>query len=156
MVGSLKVLCHSCLLLSFCLVGRSAPDASPHVAPSPPMFYQAGTAWPLSCKQVVHCALSRPINQTNIKQIRASQTVSGKWNVANETHIYIAFIEESKFLSHFKEGLMLILVPAPIKPSCFLQKSFQSSDLCREVSVQGFGLMEKMNSFQLTPNTVLD
>lgn len=52
------------LPLSFCPVGRSAPDASPHVALSPPMFYQAGTVWPLSCRLVAHCALSRPVNQT--------------------------------------------------------------------------------------------
>lgn len=60
-----KVLCHSSLPLSFCPVGRSAPDASPRVALSPPMFYRAGTVWPLSCKRVAHCALSRPINQTD-------------------------------------------------------------------------------------------
>lgn len=66
--------------------------------------------------------------------------------MANETHISITMqvVEESLFLSYFKEGLVVILVPAPIKPSCLLQKSFQSSDLCREVSVRGFGLMEKI------------
>lgn len=36
------------------------------------------------------------------------------------------------------------MVPATIMASRLLQESLQCSDLCREVSVQGFGLTEKI------------
>lgn len=52
------VSCHSFVPLSFCPVSRSAPDASPRVVLSPPVFYRAGTVWPLSCKMAAHGALS--------------------------------------------------------------------------------------------------
>ncbi len=68
------MLCHSSLPLSFCPAGGSAPDASPHAALSPAVFYQAGTVWPLSCKLLALCALSRPVNQTHQSK--------SNWNIA--------------------------------------------------------------------------
>lgn len=52
------VLCHGFVPLSFCPVSGSAPDARPRDVLSPPVFYLAGTVWPLSCKMVAHDALS--------------------------------------------------------------------------------------------------
>lgn len=71
-----------------------------------------------------------------------------KWKVAKETQVSITTQvitrERVTTMSYFKEGLVVILVPAPIKASCLLQKSLQCSNLCREVSVRGFGLMEEI------------
>lgn len=145
------VLCHSFVPPSFCPVSRSAPDASPRVALSPPVFYRAGIVWPLSCKMAAHGALSWPIRQIYRSDREQSPLASAsaeaclkqnaehwklktwKWKVAKE-----------EVKSYFKEGLVVILVPTPIKPSCLLQKSLQCSHLCREVSVQEFTLMLKI------------
>lgn len=87
----------------------------------------------------------------SIKQIRVSQT-----GILQQSTFGLTFPESKHFhysttyqdrmtvMPYFKEGLVVILVPATIRASCLLQESLQCSDLCREVSVRGFGLMEKI------------
>lgn len=38
---------------------------------------------------------------------------------------------------------MVELVPATMRASCLMKEGFQCSDLCREISVRGFGLLKK-------------